>query len=56
MARFVMTARRRAALKKAQLASARKRRKAGIKGEKNRRRAIERTGRYKSRWFLSYGE
>ena len=47
MARFVMTARRRAALKKAQLASARKRRKAGIKGEKNRRRAIERTGRYK---------
>lgn len=34
MARFVMTARRRAALKKAQLASARKRRKAGIKGEK----------------------
>jgi hypothetical protein len=47
MAAYIMTARRKAALRKAQLASARKRRKSGIKTERARRKKIRKSGAYR---------
>jgi hypothetical protein len=47
MAAHVMTARRKAALRKAQLASALKRKRRGVKGEVARRRKIRKSGAYK---------
>jgi hypothetical protein len=47
MKAHIMTARRKAALRKAQLASARKRRKGGISAERSRRRKIRKSGAYK---------
>ena len=46
MRSHVMTARRKAALRKAQLASARKRRKGNISAEKARRKRLRGKGRY----------